>query len=82
MEDGFSSYSSLYDTSSLLQFCNGKASSPFLPHPRSPPQFYSVSAEFACNQLIKLTRRFPTQVCLYVQKGVGASPDALSRFKY
>lgn len=24
MEDGFSSYSSLYDTSSLLQFCNGK----------------------------------------------------------
>ncbi|MED6292939.1 hypothetical protein CHARACLAT_005711 [Characodon lateralis] len=22
MEDGFSSYSSLYDTSSLLQFCN------------------------------------------------------------
>lgn len=26
MEDGFSSYSSLYDTSSLLQFCNGKES--------------------------------------------------------
>lgn len=26
MEDGFSSYSSLYDTSSLLQFCNGKNS--------------------------------------------------------
>lgn len=26
MEDGFSSYSSLYDTSSLLQFCNGKGS--------------------------------------------------------
>lgn len=24
MEDGFSSYSSLYDTSSLLQFCNGE----------------------------------------------------------
>ncbi|CAB1330575.1 unnamed protein product [Coregonus sp. 'balchen'] len=24
MEDGFSSYSSLYDTSSLLQFCNGR----------------------------------------------------------
>lgn len=24
MEDSFSSYSSLYDTSSLLQFCNGK----------------------------------------------------------
>ncbi|MEQ2310253.1 hypothetical protein AMECASPLE_006964 [Ameca splendens] len=31
MEDGFSSYSSLYDTSSLLQFCNGKfPSSTFL----------------------------------------------------
>lgn len=27
MEDGFSSYSSLYDTSSLLQFCNGKVAS-------------------------------------------------------
>ncbi|KAK2541218.1 hypothetical protein Q9233_000864 [Columba guinea] len=26
MEDGFSSYSSLYDTSSLLQFCNADSS--------------------------------------------------------
>ncbi|TRY59691.1 hypothetical protein DNTS_027417 [Danionella cerebrum] len=32
MEDGFSSYSSLYDTSSLLQFCNGKPLTCFLPH--------------------------------------------------
>lgn len=30
MEDGFSSYSSLYDTSSLLQFCNGKLIARFL----------------------------------------------------
>lgn len=28
MEDGFSSYSSLYDTSSLLQFCNGEGRRP------------------------------------------------------
>uniref|UniRef100_A0A3P9PR61 EMAP like 1 n=1 Tax=Poecilia reticulata TaxID=8081 RepID=A0A3P9PR61_POERE len=27
MEDGFSSYSSLYDTSSLLQFCNDDSAS-------------------------------------------------------
>lgn len=34
MEDGFSSYSSLYDTSSLLQFCNGKGGDR-LPRPPS-----------------------------------------------
>ena len=32
MEEGFSSYSSLYDTSSLLQFCNGNK---LLSSPRS-----------------------------------------------
>lgn len=43
MEDGFSSYSSLYDTSSLLQFCNGKTNFIF---PPSSPLLPSATCSF------------------------------------
>lgn len=63
MEDGFSSYSSLYDTSSLLQFCNGKASSAFC---LSPPRRVDVSPAD------KVKKKIPQEsVCFCVQSGRG-----------
>ncbi|KAF4800976.1 echinoderm microtubule associated protein like 1 [Turdus rufiventris] len=48
MEDGFSSYSSLYDTSSLLQFCNAfhKAFYPDLLLPRKHPSMSHMEMLF------------------------------------
>lgn len=51
MEEGFSSYSSLYDTSSLLQFCNGKTNSPLLPHRVSLASLHALSLDLTCHQL-------------------------------
>lgn len=66
MEDGFSSYSSLYDTSSLLQFCNGKAAQP--PGPAGP-------AGLTCHQLGKLGRDSTERRVCADGQGVGASTD-------
>lgn len=63
MEDGFSSYSSLYDTSSLLQFCNGKKTTSPLPPPHllllhvvdmSPAQLQTQRRSFVVVELFQL----------------------------
>ncbi|CAG10528.1 unnamed protein product [Tetraodon nigroviridis] len=69
MEDGFSSYSSLYDTSSLLQFCNGKAAQP--PGPAGP-------AGLTCHQLGKLGRDSTERRVCADGQGVDDSASAAS----